>query len=81
MSYPSTKTPDNTPQQYKWQVNTSESINNNNEDCAYCLMKRKFNIGSSGDQRCFEHSIKVSLENVKAEDSCLAESDAAVGVD
>jgi len=44
-------------------------------------MKRKFNIGSSGDQRCFEHSIKVSLENVKAEDSCLAESDAAVGVD
>lgn len=26
-------------------------------DCYYCQMKRKFNIGQKGNNKCFEHSV------------------------
>ena len=49
-----------TPQNVKrYLFKTDEKANNVEEvDCQYCEMKKKFNLGSNGDQKCFEHSVK-----------------------
>lgn len=45
-------TPEAPSSQQKHLANTSSSIPD--EECPYCLMKRKFNIGANtGDQKCF----------------------------
>ena len=49
-----------TPQNVKrYLFKTDEKANNVEEvDCQYFEMKKKFNLGSNGDQKCFEHSVK-----------------------
>lgn len=36
-------------------------------------MKRKFNIGSSNDQKCLEHSLKLNLDNSSEENTMRCE--------
>ena len=45
------QTPQHTNSLHKYSYNTASSMVE--DDCPYCLMKRKFNIGSTGDQKCF----------------------------
>lgn len=53
------KTPENNNSVQKSLGTTTTSIRD--DECPYCLMKRKFNIGSTGDQKCFQHSIKLNF--------------------
>lgn len=72
-------TPESHPSFQKCLGNTSSSIPD--DDCPYCLMKRKFNIGSTGDQRCFEHSIKANLDLDKVSDDRSESKSAFIGAE